>query len=98
MSSNNNIKSKSQTTTRKIKKDKEKLDSNRIRELLEEIEMSQVGLADLALDGNAGYLSRIINGKRQCLSLPIALRISRTLGRPVEEVFIYKFVQNEREA
>jgi DNA-binding XRE family transcriptional regulator len=74
----------------KPKKPKEKLYSNRIRVILEEIEMTQAELADIALDGNAGYLSRIINGGRRCISLPIAIKISSALGRPVEEVFIYK--------
>jgi DNA-binding XRE family transcriptional regulator len=72
------------------KKAKEKLHSNRIRIILEEIGMSQQELADIALDGNAGYMSRIINGNRRCISLPIAIKISQALNRPVEEVFIYK--------
>ena len=52
--------------------------------------MSQQELADIALDGNAGYMSRIINGNRRCISLPIAIKIAQALNRPVEEVFIYK--------
>jgi len=82
-------------TILKPKKAKEKLHSNKIRQILAEIEMSQAELADLALDGNAGYMSRIINGNRRCISLPIAIKIARVLGRPVEEVFIYKFKDNE---
>lgn len=74
----------------KIKKAKEKLHSNRIRIILDEIGMSQQELADIALDGNAGYMSRVINGNRRCISLPIAIKISQALNRPVEEVFIYK--------
>jgi DNA-binding XRE family transcriptional regulator len=72
------------------KKSKEKLHSNKIRQILQEIDMSQQELADLALDGNAAHLSRIINGQRRCISLPIAIKIARALNRPVEEVFIYK--------
>ena len=72
------------------KKAKEKLHSNRIRLILDEIGMSQQELADIALDGNAGYMYRIINGNRRCISLPIAIKISQALNRPVEEVFIYK--------
>lgn len=72
------------------KKAKEKLHSNRIRLILDEIGMSQQELADIALDGNAGYMSRIINGNRRCISLPIAIKIAQALNRPVEEVFIYK--------
>jgi len=74
----------------KKKKPKEKLHSNMIRIILTEIGMSQQELADLALDGNAAHLSRIINGQRRSISLPIAIKISTVLKRPVEEVFIYK--------
>lgn len=72
------------------KKTKEKLHSNTIRQILQDTEMSQQELADIALDGNAAHLSRIINGQRRCISLPIAIKIARALNRPVEEVFIYK--------
>jgi DNA-binding XRE family transcriptional regulator len=76
--------------TKKIKKPKEKLHSNNIRMILEKINMCQQELADLALDGNTSHLSRIINGQRRCISLPIAIKISKALNMPVEEVFIYK--------
>jgi transcriptional regulator with XRE-family HTH domain len=76
---------------KKERKPKEKLHSNRIRIILEEIEMSQQELADLALDGDASHLSRIINGQRRSISLPIAIKIANVLKRPVEEVFIYKY-------
>lgn len=78
----------------KPKKPKEKLHSNRIRQVLAEINMCQQELADLALNGDAGYMSKIINGGRRCISLPIAIKIARVLGRPVEEIFIYKFNDN----
>lgn len=78
----------------KAKKPKEKLHSNKIRLILAEIGMSQQELADLTLDGNAAHLSRIINGQRRCISLPIAIKISNALKRPVEEVFIYKNTEN----
>lgn len=77
-------------TNPKPKKPKEKLHSNRIRIILNEIGMSQQELADITLDGNAAHLSRIINGQRRCISLPIAIKISSALGKPVEDVFIYK--------
>jgi transcriptional regulator with XRE-family HTH domain len=76
---------------KKERKPKEKLHSNRIRIILEEIEMSQQELADLALDGDASHLSRIINGQRRSISLPIAIKIANVLKKPVEEVFIYKY-------
>ena len=75
---------------KKIKKPKEKLHSNRIKIILEQIGMSQQELADLALYGNAAHLSRIINGQRRCISLPVAIKISKVLNKPVEEIFIYK--------
>lgn len=80
---------------KKQKKQREKLHSNRIRIILEEIGMSQQELADLTIDGNAGYMSRIINGNRRCISLPIAIKIAQVLKRPVEEVFIYKNDEKE---
>jgi DNA-binding XRE family transcriptional regulator len=76
--------------TQKVKKPKEKLHSNRIKIILEEIGMSQQELADLSLSGNAAHLSRIMNGQRRCISLPIAIKICKILNKPVEEVFIYK--------
>lgn len=74
----------------KEKKPKEKIHSNRIRLILNEIGMSQQELADLALNGDGAHLSRIMNGQRRCISLPIAIKISKVLKTPVEEVFIYK--------
>ena len=74
----------------KAKKPKEKLHSNNIRMILERIGMCQQELADIALDGNTSHLSRIINGQRRCISLPIAIKISKALKMSVEEVFIYK--------
>lgn len=77
-------------TKLKVKKSKEKLHSNRIKLILQETGMSQQELADIALDGDASYMSRIINGQRRCISLPIAFKISEALKKSVEEVFIYK--------
>lgn len=74
----------------KTKKPKEKLHSNRIKIFLDEMGMSQQELADLALGGNAAHLSRIMNGQRRCISLPIAIKICNVLDKPVEDVFIYK--------
>lgn len=71
-------------------KSKEKIHSNRIRMILEEIGMTQQELADICLDGRTSHLSRIINGQRRCISLPIAMKISNALKRPIEDIFIYK--------
>lgn len=75
---------------KKEKKPKEKLHSNRIRLILEEIGMTQQELADICLEGRTSHLSKIINGQRRCISLPIAIKISNALKRPIEEIFIYK--------
>lgn len=72
--------------TKKEKKAKSKLYSNRIKIILNEIEMSQQELADL-IETNPAHLSRIINGQRQCISLPIAYKIAKALNRPIEEIF-----------
>jgi DNA-binding XRE family transcriptional regulator len=79
------------------RKPKERIHGNRIREILAEIEMTQRELADLALDGNYGFLSRIMSGKRRCISLPIAFKIANVLNRSVDEVFIANKTQTIQE-
>lgn len=74
----------------KDKKPKEKIYGNRIREILLEINMTQRELADIALNGDYALLSRIINGQRRCVSLPIAFKIAEGLKMKVDEVFIHK--------
>jgi DNA-binding XRE family transcriptional regulator len=81
----------------KPKKNKEKIHGNRIREILQEIGMTQRELADLSLDGMYTHLNKIINGKRRCISLPIAMKIAMALNKPVEEIFILKSEHNEAE-
>ena len=82
--------------TIKEMKAKEKIHGNRIREILDDIGMSQIELADLSLGGDTSHLSRIINGQRRCISLPIAFKIAEALNKPVEEVFIYKPIQTNQ--
>lgn len=77
------------------KKPKEKLYGNNIKRILNEIEMSQQELADI-IETNPAHLSRIINGQRRCISLPIAMKIAEALGRPVEEVFILNEPKDEK--
>jgi plasmid maintenance system antidote protein VapI len=36
------------------------------------------------------HLSKIINGQRRCISLPVAFKISIALGMSIEDIFIYK--------
>ncbi len=70
------------------KKPRAKLSGHNIKDILIQINMSQAELADLALDGDNSRLSKIINGKAgSALSLPIAFKIARALGKSVEEVF-----------
>ncbi len=70
----------------KGKKAKRKMYSNRIKAILREIDMPQQELSDITKI-DTSHLSRIINGQRMNLSLPIALIIAKALKRPVEEVF-----------
>jgi plasmid maintenance system antidote protein VapI len=73
----------------KTRKAKEKMYGNHIKAILSEKGMSPQELSDVA-DILPSHISRIINGKRRCISLPIAIKISQALGMPVESVFIYK--------
>lgn len=71
------------------KKEKEKLSGNRIPELLEIKGMKRVELANL-IGISEAHLSRIINNKTLCVSLPIAIKIAQGLNEPVENVFIFE--------
>jgi transcriptional regulator with XRE-family HTH domain len=71
------------------KKPKEKMYGNRIKAILSQKGMPPQELSDIS-GVPPSHLSRIINGKRRCISLPIAIKISQALGMPVETVFIYK--------
>ena len=71
------------------RKSKEKIHSNKIKTILQEIEMSQQELADIT-QLTSSHLSKIILGKRRCISLPIAFKISKALNKTIEEVFLPK--------
>lgn len=71
------------------KKPKEKMYGNRIKEILLERNITNQELADLS-GLRHSHLSRIINGHRKCISLPIAIKISQALKVSVEDVFIYQ--------
>lgn len=76
-----------------MKKDKTKRDKilrNNIKMFLDKKGMSQQELCDIALKGNASFLSKIINGKKEHISLCVALKIAKTLNEPVTEVFIFE--------
>jgi plasmid maintenance system antidote protein VapI len=70
------------------KKEKEKICGNRILELLD---IKQIKRRELAysIGINEAHLSRIINNKTLCISLPIAIKIAQGLDEPVENVFIF---------
>jgi len=62
---------------------------NRINEMLKERQMTIQELADLS-GVRPSHLSRIINGQRRCISLPIAIKVAQALKNSVEEIFIYQ--------
>ena len=62
---------------------------NRIKEFLTKKQMNTQELSDIT-DISMSHISRIINGQRRCISLPIAIKISRALQEPVEEVFLHQ--------
>ena len=73
-----------------MKKPKEKVEGNRRAQILEIKGISQTDLCTrTGLDKS--HVSRIINNKTMCVSLPIAYRISIGLDEPIENVFILKF-------
>lgn len=73
----------------KEKKPKDKIYGNRIKQILTEKNMSHIELSDIS-GVIPSHLSKIINGQRRCVSLPIAFKIARALNTPVEELFIYQ--------
>jgi transcriptional regulator with XRE-family HTH domain len=75
----------------KIKKSREKIYGNKIKTILLESGMNQQELADITGIG-VSHLSKIILGKRRCISLPIAFKISQALNKKIEDVFIAKRV------
>lgn len=82
------------TKKRVTKRKQRKIYGNNIKQILEEIGMSQQELADI-VDTNAAHLSKIISGQRRSVSLPVAMDIAAALGKPVEEVFINNEPDNE---
>ena len=77
------------------KKPKEQLYGNRIRELLNKKNISSQELSDIS-GLSTPHLSRIINGHRKCISLPVAIKIAKALNSTVEELFIYEIPVVER--
>tara|TARA_R110000868_G_scaffold127854_2_gene335730 strand:+ start:1219 stop:1503 length:285 start_codon:yes stop_codon:yes gene_type:complete len=77
------------------KKPKDKLHSNNVMKFLTEKEMTQQELSDITGIGTT-HLSKIIKGQRRCISLPIAIKISRALNEGIEKVFIYKTAEESQ--
>ena len=73
----------------KEQKTEEVIMSNRIVELLEIKKMKKIELAE-AVGIDSSHLSKIINNKRNKISLPIAVKIANALGESVETVFIFE--------
>lgn len=76
------------STNNKPKKERAKIKQNYIRKILQDKGMTQQELADLSLNGDRQTLSKIVLGKKRCISLPTAINICRVLQMPVEQVFI----------
>ena len=70
----------------KEKRDKIKIKENRVKEYLDKIQMSQQELAD-EVNTNKAHISKIVNKRSSCISLPIALKIAKVLNTKVEELF-----------
>lgn len=84
----------------KERKAKDKLYGNRIKQVLLEKNMTHQELSDIS-GIIPSHLSKIINGQRRCISLPIAFKLSKALEVPVEKLFIYQAEvepQSEQEA
>ncbi len=73
----------------KSEKENEIVKSNRILDLLELKKMKRIELAE-AVGIDSSHLSKIINNKRNMISLPIAVKIANALGESVETVFIFE--------
>ena len=70
-------------------KNHEFVKSNRIVELLELKKIKKIDLAK-SIGIDCSHLSKIINNKRNQISLPTAVKISNALGETVETVFIFE--------
>jgi len=71
------------------KKRKEEIIVNHIEALMQKKKMIQVELAHKSFI-DSGHLNKIMRMKKRSISLPIAMKIARALGEPVEKVFEIK--------
>jgi DNA-binding XRE family transcriptional regulator len=71
------------------RKAKEKLTEIRIREIMKKKGIKQSELAE-AIGVGRSHITRIIDGDRLCISLPIAMKIAKALNTPIDEIFIFK--------
>lgn len=80
------MKSSNKKVVKKVKRGKSKIKDNNIRLYLEKKGMTQQELADLC-DTNRSHISKLVNNKTNCVTLAIALKISRALKQPIENLF-----------
>ncbi len=63
-----------------------KIISNKVGALLKEMDMTQTELSKKCKT-NVAHISRIVNQNLPYISLPLAMRISKVLGQPIEKIF-----------
>lgn len=68
------------------KREKCKLKSNYLGNILKINGMTQSELASMC-DTNKSHINRIVNGGSNCVSLPMALKIAKALDIKVEDIF-----------
>ena len=81
-----NIKSKKRGTNFRAPK---RIYSHRIKDVMKIANLSQAELSDL-IGTTPAHIGNILGGKRPCISLAVALKISEILKTPVEELFFLK--------
>ena len=72
---------------KKPRRERIKLASNRIWDVMQQKDMCAQELADLT-GTSPPHICRIVKNRKLCISLPIALMIGRALDTPVEELFL----------
>lgn len=67
----------------------QEIKNNNILEFLKSLQMTQKELAKKCKIGEA-HVSRLINNKHRLVSLVVAIKISKALKQPVENIFVLK--------
>lgn len=71
----------------KPRRERIKLWGNNLDQVLKELEMPDIELADLVKTTPA-HICRIKSNQTSSISLPVALKIAKVLGKPVEQLWI----------